>query len=265
MATNPHNFVTMKPSMNIDQLFKKLNKTTSLNDARLKRQISIDKKRYEQGLELENKINNNNQQVVCTADAVDNFETSENNIKIEINFDFQDLTNAEVEILNDEVLESELNDMLSINNKKSTESDVEIIEIEKKKQEIIVLSDDDSEDDADLNLNDESDDVIILDRDEFAEELRNKLTDLRISKIVKFEEKIEDDNKIGLNIKQEPVQTTAIMLDSMLGTISGQNDAFINELAQQLALNLNLPVEFMTLDEFNKYKESQAVMASEKS
>jgi hypothetical protein len=48
-----------------------------------------------------------------------------------------------------------------------------------------------------------------------------------------------------------------------LGTISGFNDEFINELAQKLSSNLNLPFEFMTLEEFDKYKENQTILTNE--
>jgi hypothetical protein len=233
----------IKTSLNLDELYKKLNKTSNLNDVRLKRQISIDKQRYEQGLALEN-IQLANKILPPIIDT-------------EIKFDF---SNIQVESVNDTAIKNELESML-FNSIPEIDDDVEIIEIVDKKKVIneIILSDDSAASDDD----DEDDDVIILEKEDYAEELRNKLTKLSINRIIKVEETFEMKEEKH-DFVDQPTTTTTIMFDSVLGTISGHNDTFINELAQKLATNLNLPFEFMTLDEFNRYKESQDVkMTSE--
>ena len=272
MATNnnPQN-ASFKSTMDLDQLFKKLNKTSNINDVRYKRQASIDKKRYEQGLELENSLIQKQQ-----LEGINKAHNKEPELKIETHID---ISKVQFEPVLDVNIEKEINNLLKSKKKTSTENDVEVIEIDNNKYPLIVLSDDSDNDlgnEESVNNEEEAeddDDVIILDKNEFTEELRTKLACLNINKIVKVDEGTIEDatNNEFMNIKKEKFEnfnikteaTTTIMLDSLLGTISGHNDEFINELALQLATNLNLPVEFMTLEEFNKYKENQSVLTND--
>jgi hypothetical protein len=242
MATKLQNS-NFKVIRDLDQLYKKINKATNLNDVRLKRQVNIDKKRYEQGLELENSKSEQQQQLEVSFNLL-----TEKDIKIDEEFD---ISRIELEQISDGNIENEINCLLD--NKKITENDVEIIEIVDNKKELIVLSDDDDDDD-----------VIFLDKSLFTDGLRTKLEALNINKIVKVEE-VEEKSIVNqlVSIKEEKHENTTIMFDSLLGTISGFNDEFINELAQKLSSNLNLPFEFMTLEEFDKYKENQTILTNE--
>ena len=255
MATNSCKNSNIKTLSDLDELYKKLNKTSNIDDVRIKRQVNIDKKRYEQGLELENSINEQHQQ---QQQLNNDLTAREKHIKIETEFD---ISRVELEQISDRTIKNEINKLLDCSHKTGTENDVEIIEIDDNKHELIVLSDDDDDED--------DDDVIILNKSSFTDELRTKLEALDINKIVKVEEIDEKSvNSNELICKKEEIYentttTTTIMLDSLLGTISGFNDEFINELAQKLSSNLNLPVEFMTSEEFDKYKENQSVLSNE--
>jgi hypothetical protein len=53
--------------------------------------------------------------------------------------------------------------------------------------------------------------------------------------------------------------TSGELIDSYLGTIIGENDEIINNLADQLASSLNMPYVFMSIDEYNKLRESEMI------
>lgn len=224
-------------NIKLDQLYKKLNKSSSiagLNDnIKLKRQITIDKKRYEQSLALESSValkTSNVESNDSDNDCIQILEDENTNIKTEpidneIQVPINDLRFFKLENLEDKTIENELNGILNTS-----------------------LTDDD----------DDNNNVIVLDSNDLTNDLQEKIKNLDINKIIEIKIK----NESTLNSTEQSSSTTAIMFDSLLGTISGQNDLLINDLAQQLAFNLNLPFEFMTIDEFNKYKQDESIMTT---